>query len=79
MNYDNPKKAILSKTWKFCGYIVAVYAFLVFASLNLGLDSLSYFETMEAKDLRKYKIVPLLCWVVIISLLRFKNVYPKDI
>jgi len=73
MNYDNSKKAIISKIWKVFGYVIGIYVILVFASLNVGLDSLSYFETTEAKDLRKYSIVPLLCWVVIISLLRFKR------
>ena len=54
------------------------YIVLVFALLGIGLDSFSYFETPEAKKLRKYNLLVMCCGFIIGSLLGFKNVRPKD-
>jgi len=78
LNKSNQNKPIASKWWCFLGYLVMAYIVLVFALLGIGLDSFSYFETPEAKKLRKYNLLVMCCGFIIGSLLGFKNVRPKD-
>ena len=78
INYNCSGKPIISKKWRSLGYCTGAYTVVAIAALSLGLDSLPYFETEEAKELRKYNISNLVCWVVTISLLRFENAYLKD-
>ena len=78
INYKASSKPITSKLWRSFAYLLGAYIVLVIAALGIGLDSLPYFETEEAKSLRKYNISNLICWATIISLLRFENAYLKD-
>ena len=78
INYKSENMPITSKLWRTFAYAVGAYIVLIIASLGIGLDTLPYFETEEAKSLRKYNISNLICWATIIALLNFENAYPKD-